>query len=59
MRAGQVKNIGNGINIPMYLEVVDIQKKRQTVLNVTSAQEKSLNQGYFNRNRMSARWAEE
>jgi len=59
MRAGQIKNIGNNINVPMYLEVVDIQKKRQTTLSVTSAQEKSLNQGYFNRNRMSAKWAEQ
>jgi hypothetical protein len=59
MRAGQIKNIGNGINVPMYLEVVDIQKKRQTVLSVEFAQEKSLNQGYFNRNRMNVKWAEE
>ncbi len=59
MRAGQIKNIGNNINIPMYLEVVDIEKKRQTVLSVTAAEEKVLNQGYFNRNRMSAKWAEQ
>jgi hypothetical protein len=59
MRAGQIKNIGNNINVPMYLEVVDIEKKRQTILSVTSAEEKALNQGYFNRNRMSAKWAEQ
>ncbi len=59
MRAGQIKNIGNSINIPMYLEVIDIQKKRQTTLSVSSAQEKAVNQGYFNRNRMSSKWAEE
>jgi outer membrane lipoprotein-sorting protein len=59
MRAGQIKNIGSGINIPMNLEITDLQKKRQTVLSVDLAQEKALNQGYFNRNRMSAKWAEQ
>jgi len=59
MRAGQIKNIGNNINVPMNVEVVDIQKKRQTVLSVTSSEEKALNQGYFNRNRMNVKWAEE
>lgn len=59
MRAGQIRNIGNSINVPMYLEVVDIEKKRQTTLGVTTAEEKVLNQGYFNRNRMSAKWAEQ
>jgi outer membrane lipoprotein-sorting protein len=59
MRAGQIRNIGNNINVPMYLEVVDIEKKRQTTLGVTSAEERALNQGYFNRNRMSAKWAEQ
>ena len=59
MRAGQIKKLGSGINIPMYLEVTDIEKKRQSVLNVADAQEKSVNQGYFNRNRMSTKWAEQ
>jgi len=59
MRAGQIKNIGNNINIPTYLEVTDIEKKRQTALSVWDAKEKSVNQGYFNRNRMNVKWAEE
>lgn len=59
MRASQIKNIGGSINVPMNVEVVDLQKKRQTILSVSSAQEKGLNQGYFNRNRMNVKWAEE
>ena len=58
MKASQVRKVGS-VNVPMYLEVTDIEKKRQSILNVTDAQEKKVNAGYFNRNRMSARWAEE
>lgn len=59
MRAGDIKNIGAGINVPMFLEVVDIEKKRKSKLSVSLAEEKNLNRGYFNRNRMSMKWAEE
>ncbi len=58
MRAAQVRKIGS-VNVPMYLEVTDIVKKRQSILNVKDAREKNINRGYFNRNRMGSRWAEE
>jgi len=58
VKAGQVKKIGS-VYIPMSLEVTDIEKRRQSILNVADAQEKKVNRGYFNRNRMGSRWAEE
>lgn len=58
MKAAQVKKTGS-VYVPMYLEVTDIENKRQSVLSVADAQEKKVNAGYFNRNRMNARWAEE
>lgn len=58
MKAGQIKKTGS-VNVPMSLEVTDLEKKRQSVLNVADAQEKKVNQGYFNRNRMNTKWAEE
>lgn len=58
MKAAQVKKIGS-VFVPMYLEVTDIEKRRQSILNVADAQEKKINAGYFNRNRMNAKWAEE
>jgi outer membrane lipoprotein-sorting protein len=58
MKAAQVKRIG-GVNVPMYLEVTDIENRRQSVLTVADAQEKKVNTGYFNRNRLNVKWAEE
>jgi outer membrane lipoprotein-sorting protein len=58
MKAANIRRVGS-VNVPMYLEVTDIEKKRQSILNVADAQEKKVSQGYFNRNKMSARWAEQ
>ena len=59
MRSGSIKKISSSINVPMYLEVVDIEKKHKTVINISSAQEKKINRGYFNRNRLGMQWAEQ
>lgn len=59
MRAAGIKQISSSIHVPMYLEVVDIEKKHRTVINISSAQEKNINRGYFNRNRLNMQWAEE
>lgn len=58
LRAGQIKQISGNVRVPMHMEVVDIEKRHQTVIDVSSAQEKSINRGYFNRNRMSMQWSE-
>ena len=57
--AGDIIRISNNIYIPETLKVVDIENRRETELKVQSAEEKMLNRGYFNRNRMNMRWAEE
>jgi hypothetical protein len=43
----------------MNLQVVDIEKRHQTVIDVSFAQEKNINRGYFNRNRLNMQWAEQ
>ncbi|NLV67244.1 MAG: outer membrane lipoprotein-sorting protein [Spirochaetes bacterium] len=58
MKAAQIKRIGS-VNLPMYLEVTDIENRRQSSLNVADAREKKVNAGYFNRNRMNVKWAEQ
>ncbi|HOP63639.1 MAG TPA: outer membrane lipoprotein-sorting protein [Spirochaetota bacterium] len=59
MKAAGIKQISGSINVPMHMEVVDIEKRHKTVINVSTAQEKNINRGYFNRNRMSMQWAEQ
>jgi len=59
MRSGQMRQISGSITVPMYIEVVDIEKKHRTVINVSQAYEKSINRGYFNRNRLNMQWAEQ
>ncbi len=59
MRSGNIKQISGSITLPMRIEVVDIEKRHQTVIDVSSAMEKSVNRGYFNRNRMNTQWAEQ
>jgi len=59
MKAGNIKQVNGSINVPMHMEVVDIEKRHRTVIDVSTAQEKNINRGYFNRNRMSMQWAEQ
>lgn len=59
MRSGQFRKVGNGIYVPMYMKVVDFPRKHQTIFRVNSAVETRVNRGYFNRNRMNMRWAEQ
>ena len=59
MRASNIKQISGNIRVPMNLQVVDIEKKHQTIINVSHAQEKNINRGYFNRNRLNMQWAEQ
>jgi outer membrane lipoprotein-sorting protein len=59
MRASNIKQISGNIRVPMYLQVVDIEKKHQTIINVSHAEEKNINRGYFNRNRLNMQWAEQ
>ena len=59
MRSGQFQKVGGAIYVPMYMKVVDIEKKHETLLRVKNAVEKQINRGYFNRNRMNMRWAEQ
>jgi outer membrane lipoprotein-sorting protein len=59
MRASNIKQISGNIRVPMNLQVVDIEKKHQTIINVSHAEEKNINRGYFNRNRLNMQWAEQ
>ncbi|HOV08885.1 MAG TPA: outer membrane lipoprotein-sorting protein [Spirochaetota bacterium] len=59
MKSSDIRNIGSNIHVPFYVEVTDLENKSQTVLKVNQAVEKTVNQGYFNRNRMNMKWAEE
>lgn len=59
MRASNIKQISGNIRVPMNLQVVDIEKRHQTVIDVSFAQEKNINRGYFNRNRLNMQWAEQ
>lgn len=59
MKAGQIKKIGTNINIPYYIEIVDVEKKHQTAIGVYEASEKKVSRGYFNKNKMNSKWAEE
>lgn len=59
MNAGQIKKISGRISLPMYIEIIDLEKRHQTAFGISEAQEKNLNRGYFNRNRMNMKWAEE
>ncbi len=59
IKSSDLRQISNQIFIPMRMEVSDLVNRHQTVLQVTQAQEKSVNPGYFNRNRLGVRWAEQ
>jgi len=59
MRSSDLRQIGQNLFVPMRMEVTDMVNRHQTVFQVSLAQEKSINQGYFNRNRLGVRWAEQ
>lgn len=59
MRSSGIRQIGGSIYLPMHMEVVDIEKRHQTVIEVSAANEKNINRGYFNRNRLGMQWAEQ
>jgi len=58
MRASNIRQIGGNVRVPMNLQIVDIEKRHQTVIDISVAQEKNVNRGYFNKNRLNMQWAE-
>jgi len=59
IRSSNIRKIGNNIFYPFETIITDIQKKHQTIVKIESAKEKTVNRGYFNKNRMNRRWNEE
>ncbi len=59
IRVSDIRKIGKNIFYPFEMIITDIQKKHQTIVKIDSAEEKKVNRGYFNKNRMNRRWTEE
>ena len=58
LAAEDVRQIAGGIYLPFSITVTDIAEQHRTLIKLKKAEEKPLNQGYFNKNRMNKSWAE-
>jgi hypothetical protein len=59
IKMDNIKKIAEGINVPFGIIVVDVDKKHSSSISVKEAVEKVVGAGYFNKNKMDAKWAVE
>lgn len=56
MRAKEIRRVGS-VHVPYRVTVTDISQRHRTTMKVTTAKEKRVNRGYFNKNRLRMRWS--
>jgi len=56
IKASNIHKIGKNIYMAFKMEITNILEKHKTVVNIIEAKEKSINRGYFNKNRMARNW---
>ncbi|MCX8094081.1 MAG: outer membrane lipoprotein-sorting protein, partial [Candidatus Goldbacteria bacterium] len=58
IKQDKIKKVGD-IYEATEITVTDTEKKHSTVLKITDIIEKDINRGYFSKDRMGKKWAEE
>jgi outer membrane lipoprotein-sorting protein len=59
IRMDNIKKIADGVFVPYTITVTDVDKKHESTVTVREAVEKDVNRGYFNKNKMDMKLAEE
>ncbi len=54
-----IRKVEEDIYMPFKMKIKNMKDKHQTEIIIKTAEEKDLNKGYFNKNRMDRKWAEE